>query len=91
MGTGDVQVEIESLETTLLSTENKDDETVVLYTMSFEEMEENFVKYQTIQRALYLLLLFLASGFCLFMFLYLPVRRIWLIHTYSCSWLMKYF
>ena len=51
-----------------------EDETI-LYTASFQEMEDNFVKYQTAQWVLYLLLLILAWGFGLLMLLYLPVCR----------------
>lgn len=51
-----------------------EDETV-LYTASFKEMEDNFMKYQTAQWVLYSLLLILAWGIGLFMLLYLPVRR----------------
>ncbi|XP_007012576.2 PREDICTED: uncharacterized protein LOC18588237 isoform X2 [Theobroma cacao] len=81
MGTGDEVVEIESLERSLLSesitgeegTEAEDES--VLYTASFQEMEENFVKYQTAQWVLFSLLLILAWGIGLFMLLYIPVRR----------------
>ncbi|EOY30192.1 Uncharacterized protein TCM_037483 isoform 1 [Theobroma cacao] len=81
MGTGDEVVEIESLERSLLSesitgeegTEAEDES--VLYTSSFQEMEENFVKYQTAQWVLFSLLLILAWGIGLFMLLYIPVRR----------------
>uniref|UniRef100_A0A7C9EZ24 Uncharacterized protein n=1 Tax=Opuntia streptacantha TaxID=393608 RepID=A0A7C9EZ24_OPUST len=80
MGTiDDAVVEIESLEKGLLSPENgngeEDDETEVLYTASFQEMEDNFVKYQTLLWMLYSLLFVLAWGIGLLMFLYLPVRR----------------
>jgi len=80
MGTiDDAVVEIESLEKGLLSPENgndeEDDETEVLYTASFQEMEDNFVKYQTVLWMLYSLLFVLAWGIGLLMFLYLPVRR----------------
>ena len=51
-----------------------EDETI-LYTASFQEMEDNFVKYQTAQWVLYSVLLILAWGFGLSMLLYLPVRR----------------
>ncbi|XP_021276398.1 uncharacterized protein LOC110410832 isoform X3 [Herrania umbratica] len=81
MGTGDEVVEIESLERSLLSesitgeegTEAEDES--VLCTASFQEMEENFVKYQTAQWVLFSLLLILAWGIGLFMLLYIPVRR----------------
>lgn len=72
MGTTDSVVEIESLERGLL---NGDDEMEVLYTASFEDMEEKFVKYQTTQWVLYSLLFVLAWGLGFFMLLYLPVRR----------------
>lgn len=84
MGSGDEVVEIESLEKRLLSESEirphsgeeteAEDETVV-YTASFEETEEKFIKYQTAQWVLYSLLLILAWGIGLFMLLYLPVRR----------------
>ncbi|KAJ9183704.1 hypothetical protein P3X46_007520 [Hevea brasiliensis] len=83
MGTVDKVVEIDSLEKGLLlesrggasgeDTESNDD--TVLYTASFEEMEEKFIKYQTVQWVMYSLLLILAWGIGLFMLLYLPVRR----------------
>ncbi|KAE8675979.1 Transcriptional factor B3 family protein / auxin-responsive factor AUX/IAA-related isoform 1 [Hibiscus syriacus] len=81
MGTEDEVVEIESLEKSLLyesvageeETEAVDEP--VLYTASFEEMEEDFVKYQTAQWVLYSLVLVLAWGIGLFMLLYIPVRR----------------
>ncbi|PON66035.1 hypothetical protein PanWU01x14_112620 [Parasponia andersonii] len=77
MGTGDEVVEIDSLERGLLSgtDENGAEDEAVLYTASFQEMEDNFVKYQTTQWVLYSLLLILAWGIGLFMLLYLPVRR----------------
>ncbi|KAL9399229.1 hypothetical protein Peur_008190 [Populus x canadensis] len=75
---GDEVVEIESLEKGLLSpneetTEVEDDP--VLYTASFQEMEDKYVKYQTAQWVMYSLLLVLAWGIGFFMLLYLPVRR----------------
>ncbi|KAF9680363.1 hypothetical protein SADUNF_Sadunf06G0113400 [Salix dunnii] len=79
MGTGGDEVgEIESLEKGLLSpnketTEVEDDP--VLYTASFQEMEEKYVKYQTAQWVMYSLLLVLAWGIGIFMLLYVPVRR----------------
>ncbi|KAL2553824.1 uncharacterized protein Fot_07443 [Forsythia ovata] len=54
---------------------HNEEEEPVLYTASFEEAVENFVKYQTAQWVLYSLLLILAWGIGLFMLLYLPVRR----------------
>jgi hypothetical protein len=80
MGSGSEVVEIDSLERGLLASqevvevEAEDDETI-LYSASFDEMEENFVKYQTSQWVLYSLLLILAWGIGLFMLLYVPVRR----------------
>ncbi|KAJ8430748.1 hypothetical protein Cgig2_009639 [Carnegiea gigantea] len=71
-------VEIESLEKEFLSPEDRngdqDDENDVLYTASFEEMEDKLVNYQTVQWVLYSLLFVLAWGIGLLMFLYLPVR-----------------
>ncbi|KAJ8750911.1 hypothetical protein K2173_016092 [Erythroxylum novogranatense] len=86
MGSGDEVVEIDSLERGLLSvpgsgsredteTETEAEDETVLYTASFEEMEEKFVKYQTAQWITYSLLLVLAWGIGFFMLLYLPVRR----------------
>lgn len=80
MGTIDEVVDVDNLERSLLeadtleANEIKDDETV-LYSASFEEMEENFVKHQTAHWVLYSLLLVLAWGIGLLMLLYLPVRR----------------
>lgn len=75
MGSDDV-VEIDSLEKGLLSGAAAEaDEEPVLYAASFQEMEENFVKYQTAQWLLYSALLILAWGIGFFMLLYLPVRR----------------
>ncbi|XP_054805916.1 uncharacterized protein LOC129308659 [Prosopis cineraria] len=80
MTTREEVVDVGHLEKSLLETgaheesEAKDDETI-LYTASFEEMEENFVKHQTAQWVLYSLLLILAWGIGLLMLLYLPVRR----------------
>ena len=77
MTTGNDVVEIDSLEKGLLSktaTEAEAEEPV-LYSASFQEMEENFVKYQTAQWLLYSALLILAWGIGFFMLLYLPVRR----------------
>ena len=82
MGTVDEVVEIDSLERGLLSEsrgggsgQSEADDDTVLYTASFDEMEEKFVKYQTAQWVMYSLLLILAWGFGLVMLLYLPVRR----------------
>lgn len=72
-------MEIDRLERGLLldhngSHEAEDDEPVI-YSACFEEAEENFVKYKTAQWILYSLLLILAWGIGVLMFLYLPVRR----------------
>lgn len=86
MGTRDAVVEIDSLEKCLLPSNGSTDATggasgadneseTVLYTASFDEMEENFVKYQTALWVMYSLLFILAWGIGLFMLLYLPVRR----------------
>lgn len=52
-----------------------EDQQPPLYTASFGETEENFVKYQTARWVLYSLLLILAWGIGLFMLMYLPLRR----------------
>lgn len=86
MGSGNEVVEIDSLERGLLlstptgsqihvGAEAEAEEETVLYAASFEEMEENYVKYQTAQWVLYSLLMILAWGIGLFMLLYVPVRR----------------
>ncbi|XP_074269298.1 uncharacterized protein LOC141592495 isoform X2 [Silene latifolia] len=88
MQTGDALVEIETLEKALLPPENDladnnggnlgiddDRETPILYTASFLDMEEDFLKYYTSKWLLYSLLLVLAWGIGFFMLLYLPVRR----------------
>ncbi|CAL5376814.1 unnamed protein product [Camellia sinensis] len=77
MESEDRYVEIDSLERGLLSensSQNEEDEEVI-YSASFEETEEKFVKYQTAQWVLYSLLLILAWGIGLFMLIYIPVRR----------------
>ncbi|XP_008785576.1 uncharacterized protein LOC103704165 isoform X2 [Phoenix dactylifera] len=80
MGSPEEAIEINILERRLLagSTSNEysdaDDDTI-LYSASFEEMEDNYVKYQTAQWILYSLLLMLAWGIGVFMLLYLPIRR----------------
>lgn len=68
-------LEIESLEKSLLEDNDGNEEESVLYEASFKEMEENFVKYQTVQWVLYSLLLILAWGIGLLMLLYIPIRR----------------
>ncbi|KAI4344641.1 hypothetical protein L6164_011844 [Bauhinia variegata] len=79
MGTRDEVMDIDSLEKGLLATSTprkiEDDEETIIYAASFQEVEENFVKYQTAQWVLYSLLLVLAWGIGLFMLLYIPVRR----------------
>ncbi|KAJ0031446.1 hypothetical protein Pint_13556 [Pistacia integerrima] len=80
MGSRDEVVEIENLERGLLSDKDRekaedDNSDTVLYTASFREKEDNFVKYQTARWVLYSLLLILAWGIGFFMLLYLPVRR----------------
>ncbi|GAV70950.1 hypothetical protein CFOL_v3_14447 [Cephalotus follicularis] len=84
MGSGDEVIEIDSLETGLLTptastgqaeAEAEAEDETVLYTASFEETELNYVKYQTAQWVIYSLLLILAWGIGFFMLLYLPIRR----------------
>lgn len=80
MGSTDEVIEINVLERRLLSATvsneyTEADEDTVLYTASFSEMEENYVKYQTAQWILYSLFLILAWGIGILMLLYLPVRR----------------
>jgi len=81
MESKDGYVDVENLERGLLSPQNgsqnegEAEEETVLYTASFEETEENFIKYQTSRWVLYSLLWILAWGFGLFMLLYVPVRR----------------
>ncbi|KAM7513504.1 hypothetical protein LguiA_003087 [Lonicera macranthoides] len=80
MESKDKAVEIDCLEKGLLlhdaSHEDYEaEDEPVLYSASFEEAEDNFLKYQTVQWVLYSLLLILAWGIGLFMLLYLPVRR----------------
>ncbi|KAL6974641.1 hypothetical protein U1Q18_028824 [Sarracenia purpurea var. burkii] len=80
MGSKDGDTDIDYLERGLLTGNGShgdcepEDETI-LYTASFEETEENFVKYQTAQWVFYSLLLILVWGIGLFMLLYVPVRR----------------
>ncbi|KAE8653463.1 uncharacterized protein LOC101212805 [Cucumis sativus] len=80
MGSHEEVVEISSLERGLLSEcrsdlEPESDDEPVLFAASFQEMEDNFVKYHTAQWVLYSLLLILAWGIGLLMLLYLPVRK----------------
>lgn len=82
MGSNDeaVQISIHALERHLLAAsaskfeEEEEEGETVLYTASFEEMEERFVQYQTARWVLYSLLLILAWGIGLLMLLYLPLR-----------------
>lgn len=72
-------VDIDVLERRLLSDSvsneyNETDDDSVLYHGSFEEMEDNFMKYQTAQWILYSILLILAWGIGILMLLYLPIR-----------------
>lgn len=64
--------EIDRLERGLLV---EHEEEPVIYTASFKESEDKFVKYQTARWVLYSLLLLLAWGIGLIMLIYLPVRR----------------
>ncbi|XP_076957163.1 uncharacterized protein LOC143632559 [Bidens hawaiensis] len=48
---------------------------MLLYSASFQEAEDDFIKLKTTEWILYSLLLMLAWGFGLVMLLYLPVRR----------------
>ncbi|KAK9275723.1 hypothetical protein L1049_022991 [Liquidambar formosana] len=80
MESKDGVVEIDCLERGLLSetgthVDIEAEEETVLYTASFEEMEDKFVKYQTARWVVYSVLLILAWGIGLFMLLYIPVRR----------------
>lgn len=80
MNSTDDVVEVDSLEKGLLTgsvpneSREANDETI-LYDASFEESEDNYVKYQTAQWVLYSLLLILAWGIGALMLLYLPIRR----------------
>ncbi|KAI3995381.1 hypothetical protein MKX01_040497 [Papaver californicum] len=75
MGSGEIDVLESGLLLSDSRNEDDDDETVVLYSASFQEMEEIYVKYQTIQWVLYSVLLVLAWGIGLFMLIYIPIRR----------------
>ncbi|KAK9099590.1 hypothetical protein Syun_026635 [Stephania yunnanensis] len=70
-------VEIDYLERGLLEgrSEIENGGETVLYEASFEEMEEKYVKYHTVQWVSYSLLLMLAWGIGLLMLVYIPVRR----------------
>lgn len=63
--------EIDQLERGLLV----EQEEAVIYRASFEETEDNLVKYETARWVLYSLLLLLAWGIGLIMLIYLPLRR----------------
>ncbi|KAK9075758.1 hypothetical protein SSX86_004087 [Deinandra increscens subsp. villosa] len=71
--------EIDRLEKGLLLEDEEEEEeevpSVVLYSASFQESEEDFIKLKTTQWILYSFLLILAWGLGLLMLLYLPVRR----------------
>ncbi|XP_009766414.1 uncharacterized protein LOC107824108 [Nicotiana tabacum] len=69
--------EIDRLERGLLveHVSEEESEEEVVYTASFEEAEDYFVKYQTARWVLYSFLLILAWGIGLIMLLYLPLRR----------------
>ncbi|XP_039131670.1 uncharacterized protein LOC120268291 [Dioscorea cayenensis subsp. rotundata] len=76
MASGDEAIEIDSLERSLLSGGNGDDDDgMILYDASFEEMEDNYVNYHTTRWVIYSLLLVLAWGIGLIMLLYLPIWR----------------
>ena len=47
----------------------------IIYSASFEELGDNFIKYETVIWLFISLLLVLAWGVGIFMLLYLPVRR----------------
>lgn len=67
---------IDRLEKGLLSdTREEDDDEPILYSASFEQAEDDFLKLKTTQWILFSLLLSLAWGFGLLMILYIPVRR----------------
>ncbi|KAG8373860.1 hypothetical protein BUALT_Bualt11G0069100 [Buddleja alternifolia] len=55
--------------------DDEEEEEPVLFTASFGEAEEKFVKFQTARWILYSLLLILAWGIGIFMLIYLPLRR----------------
>ncbi|OIV98347.1 hypothetical protein TanjilG_16674 [Lupinus angustifolius] len=76
MGTIEEEVvEIDSLQKQLLQKTEDEEEEPVLYTASFQETEENFIKYHTVQWVLYSMLLILAWGIGFIMLLYIPIRR----------------
>ena len=76
MASGVEAIEIDSLERSLLSGGNGDDDDgTILYNASFEEMEDNYVNYHTTRWVIYSLLLVLAWGIGLVMLLYLPIWR----------------
>lgn len=89
MESGDGVAEVDRLERGLLTGGGSDSEPAAdddhiddggeedpaLFTASFRQAEEDFMKYQTARWVLYSLLLILAWGIGLFMLIYLPVRR----------------
>ncbi|PKA48566.1 hypothetical protein AXF42_Ash017465 [Apostasia shenzhenica] len=79
MGSTNEVLEVSSLERQLLagsaSNEECEDDEIVLYNASFEEMENSYIKYQTTRWILYSLFLILAWGIGFFMLLYLPVLQ----------------
>ncbi|KAH7672761.1 hypothetical protein IHE45_09G078100 [Dioscorea alata] len=76
MASGDEAIEIASLERSLLSGgDGDDDDGMIMYDASFEEMEDNYVNYHTTRWVIYSLLLVLAWGIGLIMLLYLPIWR----------------
>ncbi|XP_059283686.1 uncharacterized protein LOC132037221 isoform X1 [Lycium ferocissimum] len=75
MESNDEVGEIDRLERGLLIDRISYEEEAVIYTASFKETEDNFVKYQTARWVLYSLLLILAWGIGLIMLIYLPLRR----------------
>lgn len=80
MSSEDEVVDVDSLEKGLLEGNvlkeySEADGETILYTASFDESEDNYVKYQTAQWVLYSLVLILAWGIGLLMLLYLPIRR----------------
>ncbi|KAL9242171.1 hypothetical protein vseg_016197 [Gypsophila vaccaria] len=80
METRDTLLEIEPLLSPVNQFSAADDgdgdgDTAALYTASFTESEDDFVKYQTWKWLIYSIPLVLAWGFGILMLLYLPVRR----------------
>ena len=80
--------DIDCLERGLLSENGSCDDCeaedeAVYYTASFEENEENFVKYQTAKWVLYSLLLILAWGIGLFMLIFFRSNDIFCAKTFG--------